>query len=73
VCTAAAVLLLISYVAGAPVVAGVVQSRFPVANPIAQVFYTPLIFYAQHPELPGSELFASYAGEVEMLTMDAMR
>jgi hypothetical protein len=62
---AATPLLLASYVFGAPIVAGVVSTKFPAAEPVAKAMYAPLIFYAQRPELPGSQWFSAYAGSVE--------
>jgi hypothetical protein len=70
---AATPLLLASYVLGAPVVAGVVQARFPAAEPVAKVCYAPLIFYAEQTELPGSAWFSAYAGDVEQRVMKMLK
>lgn len=56
-----------AYVLGAPVTVAALQRYFPAAMPIAAVVYGPLRYYAQHPELPGSELFRSYAQSIERL------
>lgn len=65
--------LLMSYVLGAPVVAGIVQTRFPAVEPVIIELYAPLIFYSQHPEIPGSDLFKSYASAVERTTIEVLR
>jgi len=70
---AAPLVLIASYVLGAPVVAGVVQARLPAIEPAVKVLYAPLIFYAQQPELPGSQWFSAYAGDVEQRVMKMLK
>jgi len=59
-------LLPLSYVLGAPFAVVAAQRYAPAAMPVVGVVYGPLRYYARHPELPGSELFKSYASGVEL-------
>jgi len=63
--TAAAVLLLVWYIGTAPVVSCSVASSPFMARPTVlralNVFYAPLRFLRQHPEIPGSTEFDVYS------------
>src|SRR5689334_7311590 len=58
--TAAAVLLLASYVASAHIVVQEVGRRVPVIQPVLNAFYAPLAVYSRHPALPGNKQYKQY-------------
>ena len=57
--TSGAVLLLALYAGLAPFVCELIQQRIPAAGRVTFV-YVPLIYWYQHPEVPGSGLYRSY-------------
>lgn len=57
---AAVVLILASYMAGAPMVLGWLSYRFPAAVPIMRIIYAPLVSYAKG-SWPGAESYRQYA------------
>lgn len=59
--TAGVVLLLASYVGGAPLVFWTVVSRFPEAAPVMRVVYAPVMYFCDHSDWPGSEAYQEYA------------
>jgi len=58
--TAAVVLLLVSYVLGAPFVARYCARYVPAAQPAFVVIYAPLVHVAHVPDAPGHESFIAY-------------
>lgn len=58
--TGAAVLVLASYILGAPLVWFATWKYVPELIPVVQVVYAPFNFYCSHPELPGSTSISEY-------------
>ena len=58
--TAAVVLLLATYMAGAPIVFVMAAMHCQPALPFLDAVYTPLRLYAEHPEIPGSQAYNEY-------------
>jgi len=58
--TAAVVLMLVGYIAGAPIVAAFAIKHHPSTVPWLVVVYGPVDYYCRHPELPGCEIYLSY-------------
>lgn len=58
--TAAAVLVLASYILGAPLVWFGTWRYAPELIPVVNVLYAPFNFYCSHPELPGSRSVSDY-------------
>jgi hypothetical protein len=58
--TLAAVLLLVGYIASPPLVGSFIADRVPATIPLLEIFYAPLGYYHDHPELPGSEAYGEY-------------
>lgn len=58
--TAAVVVLLVGYVAGAPFVAVVTERYFPSSAPFFRVVYAPLGYVARDRDAPGHEAFKAY-------------
>jgi hypothetical protein len=59
--TAAVVLLVVSYVGGAPIVILLAGRHYPHALPFLDAAYAPLHAYVNTPEVPGSEAYYDYA------------
>jgi hypothetical protein len=67
--TAAVVLLLAGYVAGAPF-ANYFDRGNPIARPVLRVLYVPLVYVAANPDAPGHDLLTSYLGWSDQLLRD---
>ena len=63
----AAVLLLVWYAAGPPLIDSFIADRVPATAPLLEIFYAPLAYYWSHPELPGSELYGEYVDSCQAL------
>jgi len=59
--TAAVVLLLVAYIAGAPIIGGLIALNFPAALPCVRAAYAPLGYYCMESDWPGSSYYRSYA------------
>ncbi|MFO1092968.1 MAG: hypothetical protein U0992_06600 [Planctomycetaceae bacterium] len=57
---AGTVLLLVSYIAGGPMVVFLVLPRYPATMPVLQVVYGPLDHYCTQPGLPGADRYRDY-------------
>ena len=58
--TAAAAMLLVAYVAGAPFVTGLAARKCPSVIPALVVAYAPLVYLTQHDDVIGHETWARY-------------
>lgn len=70
--TAGVVLLLASYVLGAPVVAFFAQRHAPQLEPVFIVVYAPLVYVARNPDAPGHLAFKAYVDWCDKVLRNAI-
>ena len=69
---AAVVLLLVSYVGGAPFIAFIGQRHFPAAEPFFAALDAPLVYVARDPDAPGHAAFVAYLDWTQSLIHQAL-